>query len=277
VASIEDAVLSIWYSFVSFIPGLITALIWIVIGVVLAIVIGKLLRSITEKFVETPLMGTNVGKSILSLGFRISPVVEFLIEALIIAVAITIAFAYIPIPGEIGSMIYSSIIYLPRIVIGLMILVLGLLFIVVLAKYIASGMRDTLSEPYKGLAVLVEDIVFVGLLAVMISVAMEVMGLAAQNIYPLVLGALVMILGIMVSVEFTKILEAASPGFDKYSHLLQLVLLVSFTTVGLAAMFAQYPVVGAVIKILAVGPAIGTGVVFIILLYTLVKTAREKT
>lgn len=277
MASIEDALLSIWNSFVSSIPGLITALIWIVIGVVLAIVIGKLLRSIIEKFVETPLIGTNVGRLILSSGFRISPVVEFLIEALIITIAITIAFAYIPIPGEIGLMIYSSIIYLPRIVVGLMILVLGLLFIVVLAKYIASGMRDTLSEPYKGLAVLVEDIVFIGLLAVIISAAMEVMGLAAQNIYPLVLGALVMILGIMVSVEFTKILEAASPGFDKYSHLLQLVLLVSFTTVGLAAMFAQYPVVGAVIRVLAVGLAIGTGAVFIILLYTLVKSIREKT
>jgi len=52
---------------------------------------------------------------------------------------------------------------------------------------------------------------------------------------------------------------------------------VSFTTVGLAAMFAQYPVVGAVIRILAIGLAIGTGAVFIILLYTLVKSIREKT
>jgi len=275
MSSVQEVLASMWSSFLSILPDLVAALVWIAVGVLIALLVGKILRKVVHSLIETPLAETGVGKTLVSAGLRISAIAEFLVEALIISISITIAFAYLRIPGEVGAFIRTAITYLPRVVVGLTVLVLGLIFAIVLVKYISTAIKETLSEPYKRLAVLVEDILFMGLLAVVITVALETMGMAAQYIYSLVLGALIMILGVMVSIESAKVVEAASPRFEKYSETVQLMLLVTFMIGGLAAMFAQYPVVGTVLAVLAVGIALGFGFMLAYTLYTAVKSRRE--
>jgi len=275
MSSVQEVLASMWRSFLSALPDLVAALVWIAAGVLIALLVGKILRRVVHSLIEVPLAETGIGRSLVSAGLRISAIAEFLVEAFIISISITIAFAYLKIPGEVGAFIHTAITYLPRVVVGLIVLVLGLIFAVVLVKYISTAIRETFSEPYKRLAVLVEDILFIGLLAVIVTVALEVMGITAQYVYSLVLGALIMILGVMVSIEAAKVVEAANPKFEKYSETVQLMLLVTFVIGGLAAMFAQYPVVGTVLAVLAVGVALGFGFMLAYTLYTSVKSRKE--
>lgn len=268
---VEDVFSSLWESFTLAIPGIISALIWIVVGIVLAVIIGRIIRDVVEKYIEAPLSSASIGRMLVFAGFKMSSVVEWLVKALIIALAISIAFTYIPLPSAEGAFIRSSIMYLPRLVIGLLILIIGLFFSVILVKSIAFAMKETFSEQYKGLSTLVENIIFVGLLAMILSISLETMGIPAKDLYPLILGALIMVLGVIVSSEATRMIRTINPGFEKYSQVAQFIILILFIIVGVTAMFAQYQIVGEVVKIVSIGISIGVGAATAFILYKAVK------
>jgi len=273
MAAVEEALNTLWSSFVNTLPGVIAAVIWIVVGVVIAVIVGDLVKRVIKKYVEKPLSTTPFGKTLESAGLEFSSLISGLTKAFIIAVALVAAISYIPLSGEAGALIYSVVSYLPYLIGGIALITFGLVLAIALAKYISSLIGVGLGESYRGLTRLVELLLLVGLIAIVLTASFTLLRIEAGLIYPLLLGTLAIATGIVVSIEVFRVIGENYPEFKPLTPFMQFILILAFSLIGVTAMFSRYPAVSEVTRALSIGIAIAFGIVLIPVAFYLAKKA----
>jgi len=269
----QQDLISVLNEIISRLPNIIGAIIVVLIGYVAGEFIGSAVNKIIQKFVEKPLDRTDVGKTIRELGLDLSDLIGGLTKAFIISISIVAAVDLLAIPGEAGTIITRVANYLPYLIGGITVLTIGVILALGLAKYIGSFLRKAFPEGYASLAVLIENFILLGLIAVVVTISLELLDLQSTLIYPLIVGALVIAIGVFIADSALKIIINQHPEFKELAPFLQFLIILIFLMIGVSAVFSEFPSTIQVINNLALGLAIAFAIVLIPIAFYLAKKA----
>ncbi|MEM0506126.1 MAG: hypothetical protein QXW58_02555 [Thermosphaera sp.] len=271
MATLEDLGNTLSTQLVNTVPGVIAAIIWIILGVVVGIIVGGIVTKVLRRYVERPISTTPFGKTLVTMGLEFSELIGGLTKAFIISISLVAAISYIPMSGEAGELIYGVVSYLPYLIGGIAVITLGLVLAVSLAKYIGTLLSAGFSETYKSLIALIENLLLVGLIAIVLTVSFTLLKLPSTLIYPLLVGVTAIAVGVIIVVEVFKTIVDAHPDFAKLAPFLQFIVVFVFIFVGLSAIFSGYPLVSEVLRTLSVSIAVAFALVLIPVVFYLVK------
>jgi len=273
VNQFQQNLIDVLNEIVNRLPNIIGAIIVVLIGYVAGEFIGSAVNKIIQKFVEKPLDRTDVGKTIRELGLDLSDLIGGLTKAFIISISIVAAVDLLAIPGEAGTIITRVANYLPYLIGGITVLTIGVILALGLAKYIGSFLKKAFPESYASLAVLIENFILLGLIAVIVTISLELLQLQSTLIYPLIVGALVIALGVFIADSALRIIIEQHPEFKELAPFLQFLIILIFLMIGVSAIFSEFPSTTQVINNLALGLAIAFAIVLIPIAFYLAKKA----
>jgi len=273
VNQLQQNLIGVLNEIVNRLPNIIGAIIVLLIGYVAGELIGNAVNKIIQKFVEKPLDRTEIGRTIRELGLDLSDLIGGLTKAFIISISIVAAVDLLAIPGEAGAIITRVANYLPNLIGGITVLTIGVILALGLAKYIGSFLRKAFPESYASLAVLIENFILLGLIAVIVTIALELLDLRSTLIYPLIVGALVIAIGIFIADSALRIIIEQYPEFKELAPFLQFLIILVFLMIGVSAIFSEFPSTIQVINNLSLGLAIAFAIVLIPIAFYLAKKA----
>ncbi len=273
VDQLQQNLIGVLNEIVNRLPNIIGAIIVLLIGYVAGELIGNAVNKIIQKFVEKPLDRTEIGRTIRELGLDLSDLIGGLTKAFIISISIVAAVDLLAIPGEAGAIITRVANYLPNLIGGITVLTIGVILALGLAKYIGSFLRKAFPENYASLAVLIENFILLGLIAVIVTIALELLDLRSTLIYPLIVGALVIAIGIFIADSALRIIIEQYPEFKELAPFLQFLIILVFLMIGVSAIFSEFPSTIQVINNLSLGLAIAFAIVLIPIAFYLAKKA----
>ncbi|ADG91405.1 mechanosensitive ion channel family protein [Thermosphaera aggregans] len=256
-------------------PATFTAAVIIIIGYIVADMVGGLVKSVVEKL-SKPLESTDVGAALKNSGIEMPSLISGLLKATIIVISITIGIGMIDATGLAGEVLGAVTFYLPRILASIVILSLGLALILILSKYVGRLFRTVAKEKYSPIADLFEYIVSVGLVAVFITIALNLLGLGGDYVFSLIIGTVIIAIGVLIVDAVTKVLSETHSTFDKMIPLIGTVFVFIVVYVGLATIVSQINGSVEVMKIIAYGIAAALALLIIPVMFYLVKTALKE-
>jgi hypothetical protein len=256
-------------------PATFTAAVIIIIGYIVADMVGGLVKSVVEKL-SKPLESTDVGAALKNSGIEMPSLISGLLKATIIVISITIGLGMIDATGLAGEVLGAVTFYLPRILASIVILSLGLALILILSKYVGRLFRTVAKEKYSPIADLFEYIVSVGLVAVFITIALNLLGLGGDYVFSLIIGTVIIAIGVLIVDAVTKVLSETHSTFDKMIPLIGTVFVFIVVYVGLATIVSQINGSIEVMKIIAYGIAAALALLIIPVMFYLVKTALKE-
>jgi len=172
--SISQAVSDLVTSIIAAIPGIIAAIIIIIVGYWIANILGKATNKIVQKLVEDPLSNTEIGKKYKEVGIDLSDFTGGAVKAFVMVIAIIVALQYLNIGGPAADVLASIVYYLPRLIGGIVVLVYGVILAHILASFISMGFEKGVED--KRFAEMINSAVFIGLLAIVITIALNLLG-----------------------------------------------------------------------------------------------------
>jgi hypothetical protein len=256
-------------------PATFTAAVIIIIGYIVADMVGGLVKSVVEKL-SKPLESTDVGAALKNSGIEMPSLISGLLKATIIVISITIGLGMIDATGLAGEVLGAVTFYLPRILASIVILSLGLALILILSKYVGRLFRTVANEKYSPIADLFEYIVSVGLVAVFVTIALNLLGLGGDYVFSLIIGTVIIAIGVLIVDAVTKVLSETHSTFDKMIPLIGTVFVFITVYVGLATIVSQINGSVEVMKIIAYGIAAALALLIIPVMFYLVKTALKE-
>ena len=256
-------------------PATFTAAVIIIIGYIVADMVGGLVKSVVEKL-SKPLESTDVGAALKNSGIEMPSLISGLLKATIIVISITIGLGMIDATGLAGEVLGAVTFYLPRILASIVILSLGLALISILSKYLGRLFRIEKWWMYDPIAVLFEYIVSVGLVAVFVTIALNLLGLGGDYVFSLIIGTVIIVIGVPIVDAITKVLRQTHSIFDKMIPLIGTIFVFITVYVGLATIVSQINGSVEVMKIIAYGIAAALALLIIPVMFYLVKTALKE-
>jgi hypothetical protein len=272
----------VWNNFLNGIaialPGVIGATIVIVIGVVVGWFVGKIINRIVNVTVEKHFDKSEVGKVFRTSGFDLSNFVGGVTNAFIVIVAITVAVALLNIPGSAGAFIQQIAAYLPRLLGGILIIVLGIVLVDFLASLIGKVIRPMFGEAKSEIADMLKNLIFLGLIAVILNIAFDLLLLNTTGlVYSLILGFVMIGAGIIITDTVIKSITDDHEEFRAIAGYAKFVLYSIFLLVGAGAIFATFSGVTTIISTISWGFAIAFAVVLIPIVYRIAKKMQSET
>ncbi len=250
-------------------PDFILVILILLVGYLIGEIVGKATNSIVRKVVEEPIKKTAIGKKYQELGIDLSNLTEAIVKTYVFVVSLIIALPYMHISGEPYQVITSIVYYLPKLLGGIVILVYGSLFSMAIAGFVGETLKGGMEEE-KGIPEMVANTIMVGLIAVFITIALNLMEIGGGLVYTLILGVTIIGLGAIITNALFKDLEE-SEGFKEFAGYGKFLLYTIFVMTGVAAIFQAFPGTIAVLTRLAWGVAIAFGLILIPLVYKLAK------
>ncbi len=157
VGSIGDALMQMLYSVIAYLPGLIAAIVILVIGWVIGRLLGKVISGILDKIgVDDALLKTSVGQAIEQSGTHVVTLFDLIVRWFIYLIAI-VAAANILQLEFLTSLLQSIVVYLPHVALFLIILIVGFIMV------------DFFSDVLEGWGK-TQDIEFLGLMIMLLRV-----------------------------------------------------------------------------------------------------------
>ncbi len=268
VAELEDVLESI----IDAIPAIVAAIIVLIIGYVIGKVIGKAVNKVVERMgVEKAFDQSNVGRTFRSSGLDLSNFIGSIVTAFIFILAIVLAIQILAVGGMLGSYLTDVANYLPRLLAGILILILGAVFVDVLASFIGKLVRPMFPENKVEIADMLRNLLFIGLVAFIILMALETMLLAGDVVYPLIMGFVIIGVGILLTDALIKSVVNEHVEFKEVAGYAKFVLYAIFLIIGTGAIFATFPGVTNIIANISWAFAIALGVMLIPVAYSLTK------
>ncbi len=269
-SSITQALQNAASAIVGAIPRVIAIIIILAAGYLIGSIIGKATSMAIERLVEKPLEKTEIGRKYKEYGFNLSDFTGGIVKAYVFVIALMIALPYMTFAGQAYNVIASIVYYLPKLLGGIVILFYGVLLTNVLADFIGESIKTGLSEENKPIAELIRNTILIGMIAVIITIALNMMKINGNLIYTLILGFVIIGLGAIITNTLFDTLEKYE-SFKEYIGYGKFLLYVIFVMVGLSAIFQAYPGSVAVLTRLAWGVAIAFAIMLIPLVYRLSK------
>jgi len=262
------------------IAGLVIA---IVIGVILLVgyIVGVISKRGTiyllRRTVDPALNKTELGQSIARSGVDITALTGSLVLAFVMAIAFIAAIQYLPNMGTTGIVIEQIALYLPRLIGGVIVLTVGIILVGLLAKYIETLLAGVFEDEDRKLSKLISNLILIGLVAFTITLGLNTMLLSGDLVYPLILGTVIIGAGAIIGGTMIDSLTAQHKSFEDAAPYAKFLIYIVFITIGVAAIFSQYPATLAVLQTLAWGLAIAMALMIIPFLIKLLKTEMNGT
>ncbi len=258
-------------------PGVFAAIVIIIIGVVVGWFVGKVVNRVIDKTVESHFDKSEVGKVFKTSGFDLSNFVGGITEAFIIIVSIIIAAGVLNLPGNAGTFLQLIAAYLPRLLGGILIIVLGLVLVDFLAALVGRVLKPMFSSKPE-IADMLKNLLFIGLIAVILNIAFDLMLLSSGTlVYSLILGFVIIGAGIILTDGLIKSILEDHKEFGGIAGYAKFVLYSIFLLVGVGAIFSSFSGVTGIISTVAWGFAIAFAVVLIPIVYSLAKRIQSET
>ena len=260
------------------IPSIIAALIIIGVGYIIGEGVGAAVDKLIELTgIERGFDKTETGKAFRAAGIDLSSFIGSLIKAYVVIISLAIALQILQIGEPVRTYIILIADYLPRIVGAVLVLTLGIVLFEFLTMYVSKALSSTLPERHRDLADMLSDIILIGLIAVLITVALDMLLIPSKVVYPLILGAVVIGIGVSVTERIVNAIVEDHEEFKPVAGHAKFLLYLIFILVGVAGMFSTFPGTSVVIANLAWGVAIAAGLLLVPTIYKLtVELSKSK-
>ncbi|MGD6810698.1 MAG: mechanosensitive ion channel family protein [Candidatus Bathyarchaeia archaeon] len=257
-------------------PGIIGAIIVIIIGVVVGWFVGKIVNRVINATVEKSFDKSEIGKIFRNSGFDLSNFVGGIIYAFIIIVAIAIAVAMLNIPGEAGALIAQIAAYLPRLLGGILVIVLGIVLVDYLAMLVGNVIRPMFKTKTE-IADMLKNLLFIGLVAIILNIAFDLLLFTAGGlVYSLIIGFVIIGVGIILTDGLIKSITDDHPEFGSIAGYAKFILYSVFLLIGTGAIFSTFSGVTGIIATIAWAFAIALAIILIPIVYGLAKRMQKE-
>lgn len=259
-------------------PAIIAAVIVIAIGYVVGTLVGKAVNRIVEKVgIEKTFDQSTVGKAFKSSGLDLSNLIGGTVKAFIIILSIILAIQILNIGGTFGTYLAGIADYLPRLLGGILIITLGAVFVDFLASFIGKMIRPMFPEAKVEIADMLKNLLFIGLIAFILLLALDTMLLSGSTIYPLILGFVIIGAGISLTDGLIKSITDDHAEFRDIAGYAKFVLYSIFLIIGAGAIFATFTGVTNIVANISWAFAVALGIMLIPIAYTMAKKMSKET
>jgi hypothetical protein len=260
------------------IPAILAAIIVILIGYFIGMIVGKAINKVVTKLgIEKAFDGTAAGRAFRSAGIDMSDFIGGVVKAFILILAVIIAIGILNLGGVIGAYLTTIADYLPRLLGGILIIVFGAVFVELLATFIGKMIKPIFPAAKSEIADMLTNLLQIGLIAFILLLALNLMLLSGDTIYPLILGFVIIGAGISLTDGLIKSINDDHPEFREVAGYAKFVLYSIFLIIGAGAIFATFPGVTNIVANISWAFAIALAIMLIPIAYVLAKRmSKEK-
>ena len=152
----------------------------IALGFVIGSLVGKAVNYLVGRLgLERGFDQTSVGRSFRSSGLDLSNLIGGVVKAFIVILAVILAIEILNVGGTLGDYLIAIADYLPRLLAGILIIVIGAVFADFLSSFIGKMVKPMFSEEKSEIADMLRNLLFVGLIAFVLLLAFDTCSLAA--------------------------------------------------------------------------------------------------
>jgi len=254
------------------IPSIIAAIIIVLIGYGVGVIVGKAVNKLISKTgMEKAFDKTVTGSAFKKAGIDFSDFIGGTIKVFIIVIAIIAAIGVLNIGGSIGEFLAAIAAYIPRLIGGVLIIIFGTVLVDLLASLIGRMMEPMFAKTNPEMPVLLKNLLMIGLIAFIITLALDTMLLSGDIIYPLILGFVIIGAGVSLTDGLVKAITDSYENFKGVAGYAKFVLYSIFLIIGTGAIFAVYPGVTEVVANVSWAFAIALAIMLIPIAFVLTK------
>ena len=258
-------------------PAIIAAIIVIIIGYIVGKFAGRAVNKLIEKMgIEKSFDETDTGKTFKSSGLDLSSFVGGVTTAFIMVIAIVVAIQILSIGGPIGEFLVDLAAYLPRLLGGIVIIVVGSVLVSYLASLVGNTLKPIFPEAKAEIADMLKNLLQIGLIAVILLIALDLMLLSGELIYPLILGFVIIGAGIALTDGLIKSIMDDHKEFAGVAGYAKFVLYSIFLIIGAGAIFSTFEGVTNIVANVSWAFAIAMGIMLIPVIYNLAKKMSKE-
>jgi hypothetical protein len=259
-------------------PALIAAIFILIIGYFVGKFLGKAVNQLVEKMgLEKTFDETESGKAFRKSGMDLSSFIGGITTAFIIVIAVVLAIQILDIGGTVGTFLVDIAGYLPRLLGGVVIIVLGTVLVGFLASLVGNTLKPVFPKSKSEIADMLKHLLQIGLIAVILLIALDLMLLSGDLVYPLILGFVIIGAGIALTDGLVKSITDDHKEFVAVAGYAKFVLYSIFLVIGAGAIFATFSGVTTVIANISWAFAIALGIMLVPVVYNLAKKMTKET
>ncbi|MCL2358960.1 hypothetical protein [Candidatus Bathycorpusculum sp.] len=265
-----------FYTITSALPSIIGAIIIIIIGIIVGWFVGQVVNRLINRTVERNFDKSEIGRTLKSSGFDLSNFIGGLLYAFIIVLAITIAVGLLNIPGTAGVFIVQIASYLPRLIGGILVIVLGIVLVDFLAQLVGRIIKPMFADNKAEIADMLKNLLFIGLVAIILNIAFDLLLFSAGGlVYSLIIGFVIIGVGIILTDGLIKSITTEHEEFLPIAGYAKFILYTIFLLIGTGAIFSTFSGVTSIIGTIAWGFAIALAIVLVPIVYALAKRMQS--
>jgi hypothetical protein len=258
-------------------PAVIAAIIVVVIGYFVGKFLGKAVNKLVEKMgLEKSFDETDAGKSFRSAGMDLSSFIGGVTTAFIIVISIVLAIQILNIGGPVGDFLVQIAAYLPRLLGGVVIIIVGTVLVGFLASLVGNTLKPVFPKAKSEIADMLKNLLQIGLVAVILMIALDLMLLSGDLVYPLILGFVIIGAGIALTDGLIKSITDDHKEFIPVAGYAKFVLYSIFLIIGAGAIFAAFEGVTNVIANISWAFAIAMGIMLVPVIFNLAKKMTKE-
>ncbi|MEM2955718.1 MAG: hypothetical protein QXM25_03270 [Nitrososphaerales archaeon] len=262
---------------IAFLPLLIAAIVVIIIGYFVGSMVGRAVNILIEKTgIEKGFDKSETGKAFRSAGLDLSSFVGGITKAFIIILSVILAIQILNVGGTLGDYLVIIASYLPRLLGGIVIIVLGFVLVEFLASLVGMMLKPLIPEAKSEIADMLKNLLKIGLIAVILLIALNLMLLAGDLVYPLILGFVIIGVGISLTDGLIKSITDDHTEFRSVAGYAKFVLYSIFLVIGAGAIFATFEGVTNVVANISWAFAIALAIMLIPVVYSMARKISKE-
>jgi hypothetical protein len=277
MADIIEAFTQMFEDVIAFLPALIGAIVVILIGYFAGKFIGRAVNKLIEKMgIEKSFDQTSSGKAFRAANLDLSSFVGGVTNAFIVILSIIFAIQILNVGGPLGEYLIDIANYLPRLLGGILIIVIGIVLVDFLASLIGNTLKPIFPEAKAEIADMLKNLLLIGLIAVVLLIALDLMLLAGNLVYPLILGFVIIGAGIALTDGLIKSITDDHKEFIGVAGYAKFVLYSIFLIIGTGAIFANFEGVTDVVANISWAFAIALAIMLIPIMYAMARKMSKE-
>jgi hypothetical protein len=262
---------------VSALPAIIAAVVVVIIGYVIGKFLGSAVNKVVEKMgIEKSFEESDTGKTFKKSGMDLSSFIGGITTAFIIVISVVLAIQILNIGGTVGTFLVDIAGYLPRLLGGIVIIVLGTVLVGFLATLVGNTLKPVFPKSKSEIADMLKNLLQIGLIAVILLMALDIMLLSGDLVYSLILGFVIIGAGIALTDGLIKSITDDHKEFVPVAGYAKFVLYSIFLIIGAGAIFATFSGVTTVIANISWAFAIAMGIMLVPVIYNLAKKMTKE-
>lgn len=262
---------------ITFLPLLVAAIIVILVGYGVGKVVGRAVNRLIEKMgIQRGFEATDTGRAFRSAGLDLSSFVGGVTTAFIVVLSIIVAIQILEIEGPIGEYLVDVASYLPRLLGGIVIIVIGTVLVQFLASLVGDTLKPIFPKAKAEIADMLRNLLLIGLIAVVLLIALDLMLLAGSLVYPLILGFVIIGAGVALTDGLIKSITDDYKEFVEVAGYAKFVLYSIFLIIGAGAIFATFEGVTNVVANISWAFAIALAIMLIPVVYSMTKKMAKE-